>query len=134
VTVLGRVALLVAGRRAPGVYAAHVSALPGTIAAALRAHDVPTAALDTAGIHDKAAFLECCARDLSLPAWFGRNWDALADVLRERRGVLVWSGAGDLDADVVAVALDVLRERAAAAPPFSAVLLDPPGALALPAL
>ncbi|GAA3241873.1 barstar family protein [Streptomyces sp. XM83C] len=39
--------------------------------------------LDLAGVTDKAALMERCARDLDLPEWFGRNWDALADVLSD---------------------------------------------------
>ncbi|MGA4847664.1 barstar family protein [Streptomyces sp. G5(2025)] len=46
-----------------------------------------TAALSLAGVRDKAAFMERCARGLGLPNWFGRNWDALADCL----GDLSWA-------------------------------------------
>ncbi|QEV17008.1 barstar family protein [Streptomyces alboniger] len=58
-----------------------------------------TAALSLAGVRDKAAFMERCARDLALPDWFGQNWDALADCLtdlswapRARGRLLVVSG------------------------------------------
>ncbi|NEB78829.1 barstar family protein [Streptomyces sp. SID14478] len=37
--------------------------------------------LDLDGVEDKAAFMDRCATALALPAWFGRNWDALADAL-----------------------------------------------------
>ncbi|MFJ4714785.1 barstar family protein [Streptomyces sp. NPDC088785] len=37
--------------------------------------------LDLEGAVDKAAFMDRCATALDLPAWFGRNWDALADAL-----------------------------------------------------
>ncbi|MBM7172562.1 barstar family protein [Streptomyces sp. G44] len=46
-----------------------------------------TAALSLAGVRDKAAFMERCARGLGLPDWFGHNWDALADCL----GDLSWA-------------------------------------------
>ncbi|MEU3843511.1 barstar family protein [Streptomyces sp. NPDC028635] len=39
--------------------------------------------LDLGGVTDKAALMDRCARDLRLPDWFGRNWDALADVLSD---------------------------------------------------
>ncbi|MFF9283947.1 barstar family protein [Streptomyces griseosporeus] len=39
--------------------------------------------LDLDGVTDKAALMDRCARDLDLPDWFGRNWDALADVLSD---------------------------------------------------
>ncbi|WP_405852542.1 barstar family protein [Streptomyces sp. NBC_00090] len=39
--------------------------------------------LDLAGVTDKAALMDRCAVALALPAWFGRNWDALADCLTD---------------------------------------------------
>ncbi|MFD3842068.1 barstar family protein [Streptomyces sp. NPDC058642] len=41
------------------------------------------ATLDLDGVTDKASLMERCARDLRLPDYFGRNWDALADVLSD---------------------------------------------------
>ncbi|MFF7450965.1 MULTISPECIES: barstar family protein [unclassified Streptomyces] len=40
-------------------------------------------AVDLAGVSDKSGLMDRCARDLGLPDWFGRNWDALADVLSD---------------------------------------------------
>ncbi|MDQ1043869.1 barstar family protein [Streptomyces sp. V4I2] len=37
--------------------------------------------VDLDGVTDKAGLMDCCARALGLPDWFGRNWDALADSL-----------------------------------------------------
>ncbi|MEV0125429.1 barstar family protein [Streptomyces sp. NPDC050703] len=55
--------------------------------------------LSLAGVRDKAAFMERCARTFRLPGWFGRNWDALADCLTDlswapdiRAGLVVVSG------------------------------------------
>jgi len=39
--------------------------------------------LDLDGVTDKAGLMDRCARDLGLPDYFGRNWDALADVLSD---------------------------------------------------
>ncbi|MFF7794963.1 barstar family protein [Streptomyces sp. NPDC007991] len=39
--------------------------------------------LDLDGVTDKAGLMDRCARDLALPEWFGRNWDALADCLAD---------------------------------------------------
>ncbi|MEU6284109.1 barstar family protein [Streptomyces sp. NPDC047028] len=51
------------------------------------------ATLDLTGVTDKAGLMDRVARDLALPAWFGRNWDALADSLSDPT---VWPGpAGD---------------------------------------
>lgn len=45
--------------------------------------------LDLAGCADKAGLLDRAALAFELPAWFGHNWDALADSL----GDLSWIGA-----------------------------------------
>ena len=42
--------------------------------------------IDLAGCGDKADVLDRIARALRFPAWFGHNWDALADCL----GDLAW--------------------------------------------
>ncbi|MEU0742783.1 barstar family protein [Streptomyces sp. NPDC006134] len=39
--------------------------------------------IDLDGVTDKAGLMDRCARALDLPEWFGRNWDALADVLAD---------------------------------------------------
>ncbi|MFK0294166.1 barstar family protein [Streptomyces sp. NPDC090442] len=41
------------------------------------------AALDLNGVGDKAAFMDRCAAALDFPAYFGANWDALADCLTD---------------------------------------------------
>ncbi len=43
--------------------------------------------LDLDGVTDKAGLMDRCARDLELPDWFGRNWDALADSLTDLRAL-----------------------------------------------
>jgi hypothetical protein len=39
--------------------------------------------LDLAGVTDKAGLMDRTASALDLPEWFGRNWDALTDSLRD---------------------------------------------------
>ncbi|MDQ0759210.1 barstar family protein [Streptomyces canus] len=51
--------------------------------------------LDLDGVADKAGLMDRCVRDLRLPDWFGRNWDALADVLSDPG---LWSEDGSEDA------------------------------------
>lgn len=63
----------------PGAPSAHS---PGVLDA-VRAAGWDTVELDLTGVRDKAAFLTVCARSLALPPWFGHNWDALADCLRD---------------------------------------------------
>lgn len=132
--VLGRLVLLVDGRRPPGVYAVAAGGiLAGTLAAALRVRGLAAWHLDTTGVTTKAGFLARCADDLALPTWFGRNWDALVDVLRDlpvpaAGGVILWTGTASLDPDVLATALDVFGERSLDGPldrPLSFVLTDP---------
>jgi RNAse (barnase) inhibitor barstar len=61
-------------------------------------HDVRV----VSGGDDKASVLDAFASGLELPAWFGSNWDALLDALRDLdgpRGVpieLVWDHARGL--------------------------------------
>ncbi|MER6078831.1 barstar family protein [Streptomyces sp. NPDC001833] len=39
--------------------------------------------LDLDGVADKAGLMDRIAATLELPGWFGRNWDALTDSLRD---------------------------------------------------
>ncbi|MFE1955059.1 MULTISPECIES: barstar family protein [Streptomyces] len=61
-------------------------------------------ALDLGGAADKAGLMDRIAAALALPSWFGRNWDALADVLGDHQlmpdgaAVLVVSGWRDFEA------------------------------------
>ena len=117
---LGRLALVVDGRRPPGVYRVESAVLAGTLAAALRSHGVVSWVLDTTDVRDKAAFLSRCAADLALPAWFGHNWDALADYLedfswRPARGYVVLVTNGHEFAQHAPQDFDALLEIFAAA-------------------
>ncbi|MGW0803472.1 barstar family protein [Nonomuraea sp. NPDC002799] len=60
------------------------------------AHPAP-AVVDGRVCLTRAAFFEEVARALRLPAYFGRNWDALTDSLRDAGAVhLVVAHAGEL--------------------------------------
>ena len=77
--------------------------------------------IDLSGCTDKDAALDRIARALQFPEWFGRNWDALADSLRDLSWapapgyVLLfehgeaWRDRGDPE---VATLLDILDEAA----------------------
>ena len=78
-------------------------------------HDVRV----VSGGHDKESVLEAFASDLDLPEWFGRNWDALLDALRDlegRQGVpieLVWDEARALrqaDPEVYRTVVEILEQ------------------------
>ncbi|MFD5185852.1 barstar family protein [Streptomyces sp. NPDC058372] len=61
-------------------------------AAAARDAGQPCAVLDLTGVTGKAGFLDACAEQLGLPGWFGRNWDALADLLGDPDGLPLADG------------------------------------------
>lgn len=70
--------------------------------------------LDTRQATDKASFLGACAQDLQFPDYFGRNWDAFEECLRDfaderRPAVVVWTGAAQLPQDVRRTALQVFE-------------------------
>lgn len=70
-------------------------------------------ALDTRDAGDKAAFLTACARDLRFPDYFGGNWDAFEECLRDlpaRPTLIVWTGAAGLPADVRDTALQIFGD------------------------
>ena len=98
--------------------------------------------LDVVAIDAEKNLFDSMARTLGFPDWFGRNWDALEDVLgdlswRKADGhVLVFNRypAGE----ELGILLDVLRTSAeywaGRGKPFFAVLVDPDKKLALPDL
>ncbi|MGW7293642.1 barstar family protein [Streptomyces xiamenensis] len=55
--------------------------------------------LDLTGVRDRDALLRRCAEDLGFPDYFGHNWDALDDCLRD----LVWWGEPPAVGWVIAV-------------------------------
>ncbi|MEW1954216.1 barstar family protein [Terrabacter sp. NPDC080008] len=80
-------------------------------------HDVRV----VSGGTDKVSVLEAFATGLDLPDWFGRNWDALLDALRDldpsRDGPieLVWDHAGALrehDRESYDTVVDILEQAA----------------------
>ena len=73
-----------------GVY--HLPADGGeAIAAAATSGGLGVARADLNGCADKAEFLRRIAAALHFPAWFGHNWDALADCLTDMSW---WPAAG----------------------------------------
>ncbi|MFK0254796.1 barstar family protein [Streptomyces sp. NPDC090445] len=79
--------------------------------------------LDLDGVRTKARLMDACAEAFALPEWFGRNWDALADCLRdlswlpEATGRLVavtgWRELGEERPGDWAVLQEVLEEASA---------------------
>lgn len=100
------------------------------------------ARLDVVAVEAKVNLFDSLARALAFPDWFGRNWDALEDVLTD----LSWrQGDGHVvlfrsypTGEELAILLDVLRSAAeywtGRGKPFFAVFVDPGRSLALPDL
>lgn len=100
------------------------------------------AKLDVVAVDAKDNLFDSLARALALPDWFGRNWDALEDVL----GDLSWrKGDGHVvifrtfpAGEDFRILVDVLRTTAeywaGRGRPFFAVFLDAGKSLALPDL
>ena len=100
------------------------------------------AKLDVVSVDAKDNLFDSLARALALPDWFGRNWDALEDVL----GDLSWrKGDGHVvifrtfpAGEDFCILVDVLRTTAeywaGRGRPFFAVFLDAGKSLALPDL
>jgi len=100
------------------------------------------AKLDVVTVEAKENLFDNLAQALAFPAWFGRNWDALEDVL----GDLSWrKGDGHIvvfrtypAGEDFGILVDVLRTTAeywaGRGKPFFAVFLDPAKNLALPDL
>jgi len=98
--------------------------------------------LDVATVEARENLFDNLAQALAFPTWFGRNWDALEDVL----GDLSWrKGDGHVvvfrtypTGEEFGILVDVLRTTAeywaGRGRPFFAVFLDPAKALALPDL
>ena len=80
---------------------------------------VKTLTIDCARLSCRTAAHDYLARMLELPAWYGRNLDALFDCLTERSGYeLVLTGAETLRAagGYGALILETIEEAAAANP------------------
>lgn len=86
--------------------------------------------LDTTYVDSVEAFYDEVSAAWELPSWFGRNLDALFDVLGDLTAsplVLVWDGLRQLyevDPMHAAAVLDVLRDASGQAPSFAVIVRD----------
>lgn len=126
-------AAVLARRVAPGIHRWHVAFEVADVR-----HTVEHAGWGFAHVdgwttaYSKAAFLAAVGEALHFPDYYGQNFDALTDCLRDiGRGVdgvvLLWDGWGSLaraDEKAFGIALDVLGERVDAdrGVPFSVLL------------
>ncbi|MEU9342339.1 barstar family protein [Streptomyces sp. NPDC048278] len=91
--------------------------------------------LDLDGVADKAGLMDRIAAALELPGWFGRNWDALTDSLRDPsvwppeavdRGLLIvvtdWQGYARSRPDEWETARQVFTDASADEPALTVAL------------
>ena len=78
------------GDLAPGVHRLRSTEPTSAVSDLLERAGWAVSVVDLADAPDKAAIMEAFVIGLGLPAWFGRNWDALTDALRD----LGWWPAG----------------------------------------
>ncbi|MFJ8491631.1 barstar family protein [Streptomyces sp. NPDC094038] len=91
--------------------------------------------LDLDGVADKAGLMDRIAAALELPDWFGRNWDALTDSLRDPsvwppeavdRGLLIvvtgWQGYARSRPDEWETARQVVADASADEPALTVAL------------
>lgn len=112
---------LLSGERGPEVCHWPAAPVADKLKATVEAAGWRFVELDTTTVVDKAGLLDTVAKTFGFPAYFGRNFDALADCLSEVRhdvGVLVlwegWAGLAELNPENARVAFSVFAERAAA--------------------
>lgn len=108
--VIGRVAAMLAGEVPPGRYRLGAPVAPRPLLADVAAAGWSGRVVDGAAMGDRDGMFDEFATALEFPAWFGRNWDAFLDCLRDLswladrgvvadRGVLVlWWRSGAFEA------------------------------------
>lgn len=93
----------------------------GPLRSAAKRAGIPWFDLDLRGIRDRDAFLKRCAAVFRLPGYFGDNWDALHEALRDLAaegspGALVhWRNGAELARhapETVDTALEILQDAA----------------------
>jgi len=96
--------------------------------------------LDTRYVRDAGQLYEKMATTWDLPSWFGRNLDALWDVLGELATsplLVVWDGYAELaevDPELAQTVLELLRDASTQAAALAVVVLDAPALIGLDAL
>ncbi len=131
-----------AGHTTPGVFRWHSAATPEDVRHTVEHAGWRFGYVDGWTHQDKGALLDAFAQTFAFPDYFGRNFDALLDCLRDlsEPTVLLWDGWGPLareDKQAFDVAVDVLNQRAgenSAAHPFAVLMRGDGPDLSVPSL
>jgi hypothetical protein len=97
-----RLAAVLGGVRPPGIYRWLSRAHPSAVRRELAAAGWAVHLLDGRALGGRLDLLDRCAEELAFPGWFGRNWDAFFDCLRDlswlagEGHVLLWEQYGGL--------------------------------------
>ncbi len=85
-------------------------------------HGLDARMVDLSTVHDKSGLMRTFQHDLNWPAWFGANWDALADLLSgpedrtARYQVLIlsgWDGFQRNHEELATTLIDLVEESSA---------------------
>lgn len=131
---------LLAGETTPGLFEWRGNASLDIGAEARSAGDWVVRELDTEQVRNSAELYDQIASSWDLPAWFGRNLDALWDVLGDLAAsplLVVWTGYGDLadaDPELAQTVLELLRDASTQARAIAVVVRDAPALIGLDAL
>lgn len=133
---------LIAGHHAPGVYQWHAAFTPEDVQHTIEHAGLRFGYVDGWTHQDKSSFLTAVGSALAFPSYFGKNFDALTDCLRDIDGpgtVLLWDGWGPLaraDLRAFEIAVDVFGGRAVEDPanPFTVLLRGDGPAIEVPSL
>jgi RNAse (barnase) inhibitor barstar len=107
---------ILAGHHQPGVYRWHAAFGPDDVKHAVEHAGWRFARVDGVGVEDKQALMDAFGSALAAPDHYGRNLDALRDVLRdvEDRLVLLWDEWGPIaraDRSTFDAVTDIFTER-----------------------
>ncbi|MSP14777.1 MAG: barnase inhibitor [Chloroflexi bacterium] len=86
---MSRIQSALTGERPPGVYRFNSRLAPATVQHIVEPAGWRCFRLDGREISDKASFLRACATAMGFPGYFGHNWDAFEESLRD----LSWAPA-----------------------------------------
>lgn len=127
---------LLAGGTEPGLFE-WGGPLERDIADAARGAGWTVRELDTCRAHDAGSFYDELVTQWDLPEWFGRNLDALWDVLGDLAAaplLVIWGGLHELtesDPQLAQTVLELMRDASTQAASLAVVVRRPSGLAAL---